>query len=81
MSLQLELKENNWLSLEDAMAYEFFMKNVVDIMNGADEKEIDITMAISKLAKASYMIAEIFCIERSKHLELPLSGASDDTNA
>lgn len=65
MPLQLDLKHQELLSLEDAIAYEFFMESVGQTMNSAHENEMDIIEALVKLAKASYMIAHIFCEARS----------------
>lgn len=75
MSLQLDLKTEHLLSLEDAIAYEFFMDGVPRIMEDAYENEQDMTEAIAKLATASYIIANIFCSARSTNTE-----QSDDTN-
>ena len=64
MPLQLELKEQDFLSLEDAIAYEFFMDSVGETMNSAHEEDMDLVEALVKLAKASYMVAGIFCEAR-----------------
>ncbi len=76
MPLQLDLQSQGLLSLEDAIAYEFFMESVGQIMNSAHEKNADITEALVKLAKASYMVAHIFCEAR-----LANSQQINDTNA
>ena len=65
MTLQLDFQNQDLLSLEDAIAYEFFMESVGQIMNSAHEKNADITEALVKLATASYMVANIFCEARS----------------
>ena len=65
MPLQLDLQSQEFLSLEDVIAYEFFMESVGQTMNSAHENEMDIMEALVKLAKASYMIASIFCEARS----------------
>jgi len=65
MPLQLDLKEQNLLSLEDAIAYEFFMESAAETMNSAHENDMDILEALVKLATASYMVANIFCEARS----------------
>lgn len=64
MPLQLDLKNQDLLSLEDAIAYEFFMDSASDIMHGAHEEGLDIAEQVAKLAAASYMIASIFCEAR-----------------
>ncbi len=65
MPLQLDLKDQDFLSLEDAIAYEFFMDSVGETMNNAHEEDMDLIEALVKLAKASYMVAHIFCEARS----------------
>ena len=69
MTLQLDLEGKDLISLEDAIAYEFFMDNVNVAMENAKEEGIDIGEAIAKVAKASYMIANIFCIARYHNIE------------
>ena len=69
MPLQLDLKEQDLLSLEDAIAYEFFMENISYAMENAQEEGIDITEAIKKIAKASYVLANIFCSVRQQQIE------------
>jgi hypothetical protein len=69
MTLQLDLEGKDLLSLEDAIAYEFFMDNVNVTIENAKEEGIDIGEAIAKVAKASYMIANIFCIARYHNIE------------
>lgn len=69
MPLQLDLKNQDLLSLEDAIAYEFFMENVSVAMEGAEKEEMNIGEAIAKVAKASYMIANIFCLAREQNLQ------------
>jgi hypothetical protein len=64
MPLQLDLKNQDLLSLEDAIAYEFFMESVGQTMNSTHEKDMDLVEALVKLAKASYMVAGIFCEAR-----------------
>jgi hypothetical protein len=65
MTLQLDLEGKDLISLEDAIAYEFFMDSASKIMHSADEKELDIVEQIAKLATASYIVANIFCKARS----------------
>jgi hypothetical protein len=64
MPLQVDFQNSDLLSLEDAIAYEFFMESVGQTMNSAHEKDMDIIEALVKLAKASYMVAHIFCDAR-----------------
>ena len=65
MPVQLDFQNQDLLSLEDAIAYEFFMESVGQTMNSAHEENMEIVEALVKLAKASYMIAHIFCEARS----------------
>ena len=64
MPLQLDLKNQDLLSFEDAIAYEFFMESAHKIMHGANEEGLDIVEQVTKLAAASYLIANIFCEAR-----------------
>jgi hypothetical protein len=64
MPLQVDFQNSDLLSLEDAIAYEFFMESVGQTMNSAHEEKMDIVEALVKLAKASYMVAHIFCDAR-----------------
>ena len=76
MTLQLDLKEQDLLSLEDAIAYEFFMDSAYKIMHSANEKDFDIVEQVGKLATASYLVAHIFCEAR-----LANSQQTNDTDA
>jgi hypothetical protein len=76
MPLQLDLQEQDLLSLEDAIAYEFFMESAYEIMHSANEKDLDIAEQVAKLATASYLIAHIFCEAR-----LVNSQQTNDTDA
>lgn len=76
MTLQLDLKEQDLLSLEDAIAYEFFMDSAYKIMHSANEKDFDIVEQVGKLATASYLVAHIFCEAR-----LINSQQTNDTDA
>lgn len=76
MPLQLDLQSQDLLSLEDAIAYEFFMENVGKTMNSAHEEKMDPVEALVKLAKASYMVGSIFCEAR-----LLYSQQDNDTDA
>jgi len=69
MPLQLDLKDQDLLSLEDAIAYEFFMESAYQVMHGAHEKDVDILLEVARLAKASYLIANIFCEARLINLQ------------
>ena len=76
MTPQLGLKEQDLLSLEDAIAYEFFMDSAYKIMHSANEKDFDIVEQVGKLATASYLVAHIFCEAR-----LINSQQTNDTDA
>jgi len=68
MPLQLDLKHQELLSLEDAIAYEFFMENVKDILQSCKDKDEDFTKGVAMLAKSSYVLAQIFCAARELHV-------------
>ena len=76
MTLQLDLQKQDLLSLEDAIAYEFFMDSAYKIMHSANEKDFDIVEQVGKLATASYLVAHIFCEAR-----LINSQQTNDTDA
>jgi hypothetical protein len=76
MPLQLDLQEQDLLSLEDAIAYEFFMESAYNIMHSANEKDLDIAEQVAKLAQASYLLASIFC-----EVRLANSQQTNDTDA
>jgi hypothetical protein len=76
MPLQLNLKEQDLLSLEDVIAYEFFMDSAYNIMHSANKEDLDIVEHVAKLATASYLIANIFCEAR-----LANSQQTNDTDA
>lgn len=76
MTLQLDLQGKDLLSLEDAIAYEFFMDSASNIMHNANDKDLDIVEQVAKLATASYLIANIFCEAR-----LANSQQTNDTDA
>jgi hypothetical protein len=76
MPLRLDLQGQDLLSLEDTIAYEFFMENISYAMENAQEEGIAITEAIKKIAKASYMLANIFCLVRQQYIE-----QTNDTDA
>ncbi len=76
MPLQLDLQGQDLLSLEDAIAYEFFMESAYNIMHSANEEDLDIAEQVAKLATASYLIAHIFCEAR-----LINSQQTNDTDA
>jgi len=68
MPLQLDLKQQELLSLKDAIAYEFFMENVKDILQSCKDKDEDFTKGVAMLAKSSYVLAQIFCAARELHV-------------
>lgn len=71
MPPQFELKEQDCLSLKDAIAYEFYMDNVVTTMEQCKSNDEDFAKALATLAKASYIVADIFWIARDQQLNLP----------
>lgn len=76
MTLQIDLEGKDFLSLEDAIAYEFFMGSASNIMHSANDKDLDIVEQVVKLATASFLIAHIFCEAR-----LANSLQTNDTDA
>lgn len=67
MSIQIAGVDPDF-SLEDAIAYEFFMEHVSILFQSELEKE-KLGDAVAQLAKASYTIAAIFSHTREQHIE------------
>lgn len=68
MPFQFDLKEEDGISLEDAIAYEFFMDNLKEILHGCEEGE-EYVKALALLAKSSYLVADVFVAARYEHIE------------
>jgi hypothetical protein len=66
MTIQINSIETNF-SLEDAIAYEFFMDNVGSCLENEEQTGGEVAEAIVAMAKASYLIAEIFSSAREAH--------------
>lgn len=58
--------EVNNLSLRDAIAYEFYMDHLGSVLDGASEEGVSFEETIVKFAKASFIIADIFCETRDQ---------------
>lgn len=70
MTLQLDLKEQDLLSLEDAIAYEFYMENLSNMLEGARVNDISsFEEGLASLAKSAYTIARVFSLARDQHIE------------
>jgi hypothetical protein len=67
MSIQIAGVDPDF-SLEDAIAYEFFMEHVSILFQSELENE-ELGDAVVQLAKASYTIAAIFSHTREQHIE------------
>ncbi len=67
MSIQIAGVDPDF-SLEDAIAYEFFIEHVSILFQSELEKE-ELGDAVVQLAKASYTIAAIFSHTREQHIE------------
>ena len=52
--------EINHISLRDAMAYEFYLENIGGILNAAKTNGTSFEETVVKLAKSSFVIADIF---------------------
>ncbi len=68
MTIQINGIETNF-SLEDAIAYEFFMDNVSICFQDKEQNGEDLVISIELLAKSAYLIAEIFTEARNQHIE------------
>jgi hypothetical protein len=56
-------------SLEDVVAYEFFMEHVSILFGNENLDKDELADSIAKLAIASYMIGAIFSQAREQHIE------------
>jgi hypothetical protein len=68
MPPQFELTGQDCLSLRDAIAYEFYMDNVVTTMEQCKSNDEDYAKALATLARASYIVADIFWAAREQQL-------------
>jgi len=69
MKAPIEIHFEDTMGLRDAIAYEFYMDNVKDIMEVADQQEQDVLEAVQKLARGSYAIAETFLAVREQSIQ------------
>jgi hypothetical protein len=56
-------------SLEDAVAYEFFMEHVSILFGNENLDKDEVADSIAKLATASYMLGAMFSQTREQHIE------------
>jgi hypothetical protein len=68
MSIQITGVDSDF-SLEDAIAYEFFMEHVSILFQSEAIEKDELTDVVTKLAKASYTIGAIFSQAREQHIE------------
>ncbi len=66
MSIQISGVDSDF-SLEDAIAYEFFMEHVSNLFQNEDLEKDKLFDLITKLAKTSYLIGIIFSQVREQH--------------
>ena len=60
MKAPIEIHFDTTMGLRDAIAYEFYMDNIKDIIQGSGDSGENISEAILKLATSSYLIADLF---------------------
>jgi len=68
MSIQITGIDEDF-SLEDAIAYEFFMEHVSILFGNGNLDKDELADSIAKLATASYMIGAMFSQAREQHIE------------
>jgi hypothetical protein len=68
MSIQITGIDEDF-SLEDAIAYEFFMEHVSILFSNENLDKDELVDAIAKLATASYTIGAMFSQAREQHIE------------
>jgi hypothetical protein len=76
MTIQINGIETNF-SLEDAIAYEFFMDNVGSCLENEEQTGGEVAEAIVAMAKASYLIAKIFSSTREAHKARHIEDTND----
>ena len=69
MKAPIEIHFEDTMGLRDAIAYEFYMDNVKDIMEGANDEGQNVSEAVKKLAIASYTIADTFLAAREQSIQ------------
>ena len=68
MSIQITGVDSDF-SLEDAIAYEFFMEHVNILFQNENFESDELVVAVAQLAKASYTIGAIFSQAREQHIK------------
>jgi len=58
--------EINHISLRDALAYEFYLENIAGMLDAAKTNGTTFEEAVVKLAKSSFVIADIFLEARNQ---------------
>jgi hypothetical protein len=76
MTIQINGVDSDF-SLEDAIAYEFFMDNVRSCLENEEQTGGEVAEAIVEMAKASYLIAEIFSSAREAHKARHIEDTND----
>lgn len=69
MQAPIEVRFEGVAGFRDAIAYEFYMDNVKDIMEGANDEGQNVSEAVKKLAIASYAIADTFLVAREQSIQ------------
>ena len=69
MQAPIEVHFQDTMGLRDAIAYEFYMDNVKDMIHGAGSDGKNISEAIAKLAASSYIIADAFIAVRNQSIQ------------
>ena len=69
MQVPIQVNFDASMGFRDAIAYEFYMDNVKDIMEGANGEGQNVSEAVKKLAIASYTIADTFLAARDQSIQ------------
>ena len=67
MAIQIDFNDSSLLSLQDAIAYEFFMDNVQVCIGENTDSTDETAFKIAELAQLSYSIANLFILARTKN--------------
>lgn len=69
MKAPIEIHFQDTMGFRDAIAYEFYMDHVKDMMEVADKEGQDVFEAVKKLARGSYTVADIFLAVREQSIQ------------
>jgi len=69
MTIQIDCLDPEPMCFQDAMAYEFFMDNINLCFQSKEKDAKDLVDSVVVLAKAAYLIADVFSEARQAHIQ------------